>query len=397
MIYLNMAIGSAHGWGLCGKHIALELARLEPLRIVAEPLDAAAVGDPLEYHVLRGLLLPAAKLGVLASSNGPRVLDGPLLQGIGSETLVPRDRSVCGTPTVGYTFFENNLLRSEWVENGRRYFDRIVAGSTWCARTLAEVGLPGVATAIQGVDTALFHPRGILEGCREFLGDKFVVFSGGKFEFRKGQDIVIRAYKVLQDRHEDVILVNAWHNPWPAVFQSMRRSPLIRFSPGDGRWEEMVSRVLADNGIDLERVITCSRQLNSAMARIYHNTDVGLFPNRCEGGTNLVLMEYMACGKPVIATDTTGHADIVNRSNALVIAAKGETTLHDDEGAAVARWPEPDLDDAIDKLEWAYQNRGKLRELGHQAGADLAKLTWRRTAQAFAGIMRGAAGDEIAV
>ncbi len=42
-----------------------------------------------------------------------------------------------------------------------------------------------------------------------------MVFSGGKFELRKGQDVVIRAYRVLQDRHPDVMLVNAWFNPWP--------------------------------------------------------------------------------------------------------------------------------------------------------------------------------------
>ncbi len=232
---------------------------------------------------------------------------------------------------------------------------------------------------------------------RRFLEDKFAVFSGGKFEFRKGQDIVIRAYKALQDRHKDVVLVNAWHNPWPAVFETMRRSALIRFSPGSGRGEEMINRVLADNGIDLERVITCPRQLNSAMAGIYHNTDVGLFPNRCEGGTNLALMEYMACGKPVIAVDSTGHADIVNGSNALVIATKGETILRDDDGVAVARWPEPDLDDAIDKLEWAYQNQEKLRDLGRQAGVDLAKFTWRRTAERLRGIIHEVAGDGIAI
>ncbi len=128
------------------------------------------------------------------------------------------------------------------------------------------------------------------------------------------------------------------------------------------------------------------------MARTYHNSDVGLFPNRCEGGTNLVLMEYMACGKPVVAVSTTGHADIVNSSNALVIGTKGETTITDEQGVPVARWPEPDLDDAIDKLEWAYQNRDKLRELGDRAGADLGQRTWRKTAEAFQRIIHETAG-----
>ena len=54
---------------------------------------------------------------------------------------------------------------------------------------------------------------------REFLRDKFVIFSGGKFEYRKGQDIVIRAVKVMQERHQDVVLINAWVNAWQQSFE----------------------------------------------------------------------------------------------------------------------------------------------------------------------------------
>jgi hypothetical protein len=39
-------------------------------------------------------------------------------------------------------------------------------------------------------------------------------------------------------------------------------------------------------------------------------TDCGLFPNRCEGGTNLVAMEYASIGRPIVANALTGHADI---------------------------------------------------------------------------------------
>lgn len=118
------------------------------------------------------------------------------------------------------------------------------------------------------------------------------------------------------------------------------------------------------------------------MARVYANSDVGLFPNRCEGGTNLVMMEYMACGKPVVATQSTGHSDIVTEHNALVVRNQGEITLRRG-GEPIARWPQPDLNDVIDKLEFAYQNREQLRVLGRRAAADLGQLTWARTAREF--------------
>ncbi len=387
-----MTIGSAHGWGVCGKHLALELATLGPLRIVGESFDLATVGDALEFHALDALVLRRGQSALGTTRQSPLVLDGALLQGIGDERLLPRDMAVRGSKTIGYTFFERNLLQPAWVENGRRYFGSVVAGSSWCASVLWEAGLVDAKVAIQGVDHTAFHPPGSAGGERQFLQDKFVVFSGGKFEYRKGQDVVIRAYKTLQDRHADVLLVNAWWNPWPAIFDSMRSSPLIRFAPPRGRPQDVISGTLAENGIDLERVITCPRQLNSAMARIYRNTDVGLFPNRCEGGTNLVLMEYMACAKLVIATNTTGHAEIVTHANAQVIATKGEAEVKDESGVLVARWPEPDLDDVIDKLEWAYQHRDKLRALGQRACETLARFTWRKTAETFLGIIHEVAG-----
>lgn len=310
------------------------------------------------------------------------------------EKLIPRWPKLRGRTTIGYTLFEQNVLHPAWIENGRRFFDLVVAGSSWCTATLTEAGLAGVRTVIQGVDPTIFHPLTDRAGEREFLSGRSVVFSGGKFELRKGQDVVIRAYKVLQDRHSDVFLLNAWYNPWPEVFETMALSPLIRFSPDRGPYLRQVTKVLNDNGIDLRRVITCPRQLNPAMSRLYHNTDVGLFPNRCEGGTNLVLMEYMACGKPVIAVNTTGHADIVNSINSVIIRTKGQITIKDNNAnVPVAEWPEPDLDDTIDKLEWAYQNPVKLRELGRQAGQDLAVCTWRKTAQDFQAILREMTGQ----
>lgn len=388
MLYLNLPFGSAHGWGVCGRYLARELSRLEPVRVISEPFSAEQVGDVLDFHELQGLLVGGDQHGSAALLDGTLEADGPLLQGISDERLLPRRPRIRAKMRIGYTFFERNELKAEWIENGRRLFDQVVTGSTWCMTVLKEAGLLNVQTVVQGIDPALFHP--VLDGnrAREFLKDKFVIFSGGKFELRKGQDIAIRACGVMQDRHADVVLFNAWFNPWQTSFETMRDSSLIRFSPSGRTYEQMIQSILADNGLDLRRVITCPRQPNLAMPRIYHNTDVGLFPNRCEGGTNLVLMEYMACGKPVVAVNTTGHADIVNSTNALIIETRGESTVRDPNHVPAARWPEPDLDDAVDKLEWAYQNREKMRELGRQAGADLTERTWRKTAEAFQRVMR---------
>ena len=39
--------------------------------------------------------------------------------------------------------------------------------------------------------------------------------------------------------------------------------------------------------------------------------DLAVFPNRCEGGTNLVAMEAIACGVPTVLSANSGHLDLL--------------------------------------------------------------------------------------
>jgi glycosyltransferase involved in cell wall biosynthesis len=202
---------------------------------------------------------------------------------------------------------------------------------------------------------------------------------------------VIRAYKVLQDRHRDVMLVNAWHNTWPASRDTMAGSKLIRYVPSaHADYVPWMNGLLAANGIDTERVITVGPRDHRMLPMLYRNTDLGLFPNRVEGGNNMVLMEYMACGKPVIASYNSGHMDIVRRNNALLIECHKpmERRIGNE---LIATWSDPSLEETIAKLEWAYQHRDELQKLAQQAEWDMQRLSWRVLAES----LRGLIGDAI--
>jgi glycosyltransferase involved in cell wall biosynthesis len=97
-------------------------------------------------------------------------------------------------------------------------------------------------------------------------------------------------------------------------------------------------------------------------------------------------MEYMGCGKPVIATASTGHADVINDRVARVIGTAGEVQSSSD-GESIAHWPEPDLEQTIEQLEWAYQNRDELKQLGQAAAERMKQLTWRRMAEQFLSLL----------
>lgn len=384
MMYAVLPTGSFHGWGVCGKYITKELSRITPVRLITEGFDAAAIQDVFDHMLLKDLLVPEQEQQHLRGG-APVTVDVPVLQNILDKTLRPALPSFRGSWNVGYTFFEDNVLHPSYIENGRRFYDVVVTGSRWCEEVLRGYGMTNVATIIQGIDPTIFNPS---HARKEYLQDRFVIFSGGKFELRKGQDLVIRAFKVMQDRYPDVMLVNSWYNHWASSMQTMTASPHIRFVPQSGDYHALMERTFVENGIDPARVITLPPLPNIMMTRIYRNTDIGVFPNRCEGGTNLVLMEYMACGKPAIASYSSGHRDVLTDRNSLPLRSLRPISISHS-GEQMAVWDDPQLDELIAHLDRAYHRRDALRGIGLEAGKSMAELTWERTARQFHDVLNG--------
>lgn len=374
-----MPLGPSHGWGVCGRYLTLEMDRLTPVRLITEDLECEANNDPSHYEALSKIQVRRGTLPRLAANDQFR-LKGALLQCIEGHTLRPWLIQAAAERRIGYTFFERTSLRMAEVAAAQGYFDWIVAGSTWCERILRDHGLASVNTIIQGVDLQKFHSG---YGMKERYKDRFVVFSGGKLELRKGQDIVLRAFKALQDRHDDVLLVNSWYNRWNDSVMTMKMSPYITFDMPGGDYFHAVLRLLAANRIDPEKVVTLPPIPHARMAEIYRDTDCALFPNRCEGGTNLVLMEYMACGKPAIVSSCTGHMDVIDGDNSIPLRAMGKLRIQDQKGEIAQVWDNPDIDEAIAGLEWAYQNPDTLKAIGRKAAESMQQHTWENTAKQF--------------
>ncbi|QOX80339.1 glycosyltransferase family 4 protein [Trichlorobacter lovleyi] len=329
---ISMPRGAAHGWGVAGTYLASEIARLEPL-------------------------------------------PGVTLHGIRTVALDPFDPQVWDQINIGYCFFEDTITVLEYARQAAQRWDYIVAGSSWCEQHLRIGGVRNTTTILQGVDSSLFYP-----GPKRNLAERFVIFSGGKFELRKGQDLVIAAMKTFMERHDDVLLSCAWYNQWPFSLATMELSKLINYRHREGACLEILAETLSANGIPLDRVILHPLLDNQQMRQVYHNSDVGLFPNRGEGGNNLVMCEYMACGRTVIASDMTGHADVITAGNALPLTSyRPFHYRHHAEGI----WFEPSVDEIIEYLEYAYSHRNELRLKGLQAAADMAQLTWSGAAAQF--------------
>lgn len=329
-----MPHGSFHGWGIAGSYLADEIAKL-----------------------------PA--------------LDGVTLHSISGHEFNPSFEEKWNRINIGYCFFEHEVLAYRFIPKAVRRWDFIVAGSHWCEYHLRIAGMERTATILQGVDPELFNP------VPSRLDDgRFIVFSGGKFEYRKSQDIVIAAMSVFMARHPDAWLSTAWHNHWPDSVRTMEQSALITFPFSDAPCETIYLETLAKNGVDLNRVIMNPLMANSAIQRAYTHSDVGLFPNRCEGGNNMAMCEYMACGRPVIASTRTGHADVITHENALCLTTYRPTLARTDSNIT-GIWFEPQVDEVLALLEQAYWDRNLIYDKGVVAGQDMKKLSWSSAAGKF--------------
>jgi len=224
---------------------------------------------------------------------------------------------------------------------------------------------------LQGIDPTLFHPA----PRAGHMGERFCVFSGGKLEYRKGQDIAVAAFARFARRHPDALLVSAWHNPWPELVKSLADSRVTASVPftADGRPDVQLWTRAA--GIPPHQFLDLGAVPNAAMPTILREMDVAVFPNRCEGGTNLVAMECMACGIPTILSDNTGHKDLIAADNCYVLSRQSAIIL-DDRGTQ--GWGESDVDEIVESLEAVWQQRDESRRRGAMGAEAMAQLSWRR-------------------
>ena len=258
--------GDGFGWGVCNANLIRELGkRCE----IVGPDDADVVFMPLCNHEF--------------------------------DPLTPAR----GKVNLAYTFFESPLGICA-QDNARRY-DVVFAGSTWCMDRMKEAGITNGRLLIQGVEP---------------IDRQWRIFSGGKLEWRKGHDLVIAAVARFMRDHPEAHLVTSWFNPWPELIASIGQSPFIVIPSGRFTSQhELTLALLSENGISEDRATILPHMPRAELINEMARTHVGLFPNRCEGGTNLVLMEYLSLGRPAVANLLTGHADLA-AANIIPIAAK---------------------------------------------------------------------------
>ncbi|MFV3131198.1 glycosyltransferase family 4 protein [Niveispirillum sp. KHB5.9] len=379
---LNWKLTELHGWGLVGLHTCLHLLRTGGSPLLLSPPDTMML-RPQTQEWLKGLEQPAQRLGAYlekVQSEGRRLYleDATVLYALDGNMQPGLERQpIFGDRNVGVgAFTETNLYDQAQID--ARSYGRVVIHSTFNQRVLADYGIASDCV-FQGVDPAEVSP-GPKSGQ---FADRFVIFSGGKIEFRKGQDIVLAAFRTFQQRHPEALLLTVWGNFWPATAITMRTSrlglvPLELTEDGGG---VDVVRWLQDNGLPHGSFIDVGFLSRDRISMVLRECDLAVFPNRCEPGTNLVAMEAMACGVPLVLSANTGHLDLIGDDRTYVLGRQNPVP---DNGGNTRYWGESDVEELLEAMEHAYQNRDEARARGLK-GSDwvLNNRRWDQFAAEF--------------
>jgi glycosyltransferase involved in cell wall biosynthesis len=382
-VIMDWQLSSYFGWGVYGVNLMLNWSRAQTGTLVTSHAVNESIVDlnPVEWALLAPAIERSRSLQAqLEPYRGNAVvLDLPVLHALGNSFTVSAsgpDVRLAGKPSIGVTFFEFSDFSTERRERAKA-FALIVAGSTWNRELLDAAGIPS-ALAFQGVDPTVFHPA----PTAGWFDGRFAIFSGGKLEYRKGQDLVLKAFRAFSSRHPDAVLVTAWSSPWPGLAASLNGDPTL--APIGARTDGSLDvRGWAHaNGIAADKVIDLGAVPNHALPRLYREMDVALFPNRCEGGTNLVAMECMACAVPVILSRNTGHLDLIAPDRCFSLDAQSTIA-----GADYAGWGESDIEEIVETLETVKRNAPHRRERGERAARFMNSMTWQDTARQLTGII----------
>ncbi len=260
---------------------------------------------------------------------------------------------------IGFPIFELDTFTSR-EKHHLIYCDKLLVCSSWAKEVIQHnLCYPtaylnrNVHVVPLGVDTDIFKPEPIKEGTFRFL-------NIGKWEVRKGHDMLLSAFNTAFEPSDDVEL---WMMP---------TNPFVNCDHWVNQYKtsKMGNKIQILNRVDNQKEI----------AEVINHCHCGVFPSRAEG-FNLPLLEVMACGRHVITTNYSAHTEFCDENNSYLIPIFNTVPAYDgiwfNKQGNWAELGQHQFDTLVEHMRYVVKN---VRD--NPNGVKTAqKFSWKNTAE----------------
>jgi glycosyltransferase involved in cell wall biosynthesis len=260
------------------------------------------------------------------------------------------------------TFFEVDKLKQKEISMINN-LDCIFVASNWGKNVLLDnnIKIPIYISPL-GIDPLLFNNE--INNLVQKDNEKYIFLNIGKWEIRKGHDILVDVFNEAFTNQDNVELWMLNHNPflseedntaWHNLYKKSKLSEKIR----------IISRI----------------NTHKDVAKLIALSDCGIFLSRAEGWNNEV-PEFFALNKPVILTNYSAHTEYANSDNSYSVRIDDLCPAKDgkffDGFGNWANIGDDQIEQTIEYMRYVYKNNIRT----NPAGLESAKnLTWQNTSQ----------------
>lgn len=276
---------------------------------------------------------------------------------------------------IGFPIFELDQF-SRIERHHLKSVDRLMVCSAWAKEVikenLGELCASQTDVIPLGVDTSLFKP--VLSNPAQ---KDTIFFNCGKWEIRKGHDILIDLFTKAFSKDDNVQLWVMSENPFCTEEEK-------------SNWESLyIDTEHYENGkIKLIPRVQSHQQVYNIMKE----ADCGVFPSRAEGW-NLEALEMLACGKKLIITNYSAHTEFCTPENSYLINTKNKELAFDNKWFfGQGNWASLDIENyeyIIESMRLVHATKKagylKLNEEGIETANN---FTWENSARKILNVIK---------
>lgn len=264
---------------------------------------------------------------------------------------------------IGFPIFELDKF-SNIEKHHLSSLDKIFVCSSWAKNVILNninIAESNVVVVPLGVDSDIFKPV-------ESQHKNTIFFNCGKFEIRKGHDILVDIFNKAFNTNDSVELWLMCDNPFLNENETKE-------------WHQKYYKSKLGSKIKIIPRLNTQQEVYNIMSQI----DCGVFPSRAEGW-NLELLECMACGKNVITTNYSAHTEFCNKDNSYLIDISDTELAFDNKWFfKQGNWAKIDsthTDQFVENMRNIHANKQNSSLLPNNAGiATAKKFSWKNTAE----------------